>query len=214
MSRREKPRAGRRRLPTAVGRAWRALALAAAIAIASLLAPGGVCQNAQCSLVYYTVTSTIYQTLTQVRTEVVTTTTYTTYTGTDSVTTVSPVSWTYTTTVTYVEVNTIVTPGGVLANLTCTWPTATVPPPPGAGSSGFFAPAGDVLGKLSLAVLAGLVVAAVSTQLQETAIKLLVVAAISVIMAAVGGAWAAAGYIATVAAAYALLFAYVTRKED
>jgi hypothetical protein len=115
---------------------WRPAAVALAIVIASLLAPGGLCQGAQCAVTYYTITSTIYQTLTQVRTEEVVSTTYTTYTGADGTTTISPVSWTTTTTRTYIEVETIVTPGGILANISCSWPTPiTTPKPPAAGPS-------------------------------------------------------------------------------
>jgi hypothetical protein len=115
---------------------WRPAALALAIAIASLLAPGGLCQGATCAVTYYTVTSTIFQTLTQVRTEEITSTTYTTYVGADGSTTISPVSWTTTTTRTYVEVQTLVTPGGVLANISCSWPTPTLTPKPPAGGPG------------------------------------------------------------------------------
>ena len=90
------------------------LLIALAVAAVSIFTPHGMCQNAECGIVYYTVTKTYtkIQTATQVDEVVINGTTTTT-------------TRTLTTTIVDVE------PGGVLANFTCSWqPPPTVAPPP------------------------------------------------------------------------------------
>jgi hypothetical protein len=111
------------------------LLLAAAIALISLFAQPGSCQSAGpfCDLVYYTLTSTIIQTVVQtsvaiVETYVEYTTTVTNYaiggdvTHTFITTIVTYTPSTTTTTLSVTNVQTLVTPGGIVANFSCSVP--------------------------------------------------------------------------------------------
>jgi len=110
------------------------LLIALLIAAVGVLAPQGLCQSAECGVVYYTVTKTYtkVQTVTAVD-EVVTYSTVTTTVVDGGATTtaisVTPVTTTTTRTLTTTIID--VEPGGVLANFTCSWqppPTLSAPP--------------------------------------------------------------------------------------
>jgi len=144
---------GRRLLPLAV-----ALAIAA---VSVLMTPTAHCQTPFCQLVYYTVTSTIVQTQINVAVEEVVEGTVTT-----------------TTTKTYTTVVTLVTPGGVLANLSCSVPQ---PPPPT-----ITMPKGPTLGNyptdafslLMAAVAIGAVAAGIVSNLSRTVVYMFAAAAV------------------------------------
>jgi hypothetical protein len=137
------------------------LVLALTIGVVSALAPQGQCQTPFCQLVYYTVTSTIVQTQINVAVEEVVEGTVTT-----------------TTTRTYTTVVTLVTPGGVLANLSCSVPA---PPPPT-----ITMPSGPTLGNyptdafslLMAAVAIGAVAAGIVSNLSRTVVYLFAAAAV------------------------------------
>jgi hypothetical protein len=154
---------------TARGRHLLPLAAALAIAAVSALAPPAYCQTPFCQLVYYTVTSTIVQTQVNVAVEeVVINSTHTT-----------------TTTRTYTTVATLVTPGGVLANLSCSVPpppTPTVAMPSGPPLEGYPT---DAFSLLMAAVAIGTVAAGIVANLSRTVIYLFAaVAAVSALAAA------------------------------
>jgi hypothetical protein len=90
------------------------LALAVALLIALLSATHGLCQGAQCGIVYYTISKTY----TKVQTVV-------------SVDEIEVNGTTTTTTRTQVVTQVVAEPGGILANFTCSWqpPPAVAPPP-------------------------------------------------------------------------------------
>jgi hypothetical protein len=160
------------------------LALFAAIVAVSVLStPSAYCQAPACQLIYYTVTSTIVQT--QINTaveEVVTYSTITTTSDTVTITSITPV--TTTTTRTYTTVVTQITPGGVLANLSC---SAPAPPPPTVTM-----PSGPTLGSyptdafslLMAAVAIGAVAAGIVSNLSRTVIYLFAAAAVVSTLAA------------------------------
>ena len=153
---------------TARGRYLLPLVAALAIAAVSALAPPAYCHTPFCQLVYYTVTSTIVQTQVNVAVEeVVINSTHTT-----------------TTTRTYTTVATLVTPGGVLANLSCSVPA---PPSPTvampSGSLGSYPT--DAFSLLMAAVAIGAVAAGIVSNLSRTVIYMFAaVAAISTLAAA------------------------------
>ena len=161
------------------------LAVALAVAVVSVLAtPSAYCQTPFCQLVYYSVTSTIVQT--QVVTAVEEVVTYSTTTITSGGTTIiSAVPITTTTTRTYTTVVTLITPGGVLANLSCSVPA---PPPPTVAM-----PSGPSLGNyptdafslLMAAVAIGTVAAGIVSSLSRTVIYLFAAAAVVSTLAAV-----------------------------
>ena len=166
-------------------------AVALAIAVISVLAsPNAYCQTPFCQLVYYTVTSTIVQTqiVTAVE-EVVVNYTITT-----------------TTTKTYTTVVTLITPGGVLANLSCSVPA---PPPPAiAMPSG--PPLGgyptDAFSLLMAAVAIGAVAAGIVSSLSRTVIYLFAAAAVVSTLAA---AYPPLGPVAQATAAVTLFAAAI-----
>jgi len=153
---------------TARGRYLLPLAAALAIAAVSALAPPAYCHTPFCQLVYYTVTSTIVQTQVNVAVEeVVINSTHTT-----------------TTTRTYTTVATLVTPGGVLANLSCSVPA---PPSPTVAmpSRSLGSYPTDAFSLLMAAVAIGAVAAGIVSNLSRTVIYMFAaVAAISTLAAA------------------------------
>ena len=146
---------------TAKGRRLLPPALVLAIAVISTLTPQGQCQTPFCQLVYYTATSTIVQT------HVVT-----------AVEQIVEGNTTTTTTKTYTTVVTIVTPGGVLANLSCSVPQ---PPPPT-----ITMPKGPTLGNyptdafslLMAAIAIGAVAAGIVSNLSRTVVYMFAAAAV------------------------------------
>jgi hypothetical protein len=172
-----------------------ALAIAAAIAAVSALAPHGQCQTPFCQLVYYTVTSTIVQTQVVAAVEEVVEGTVTT-----------------TTTRTYTTVVTLVTPGGVLANLSCSVPP---PPPPtitmptGPSLGGYPA---DAFSLLMAAVAIGAVAAGIVANLSRTVIYMFAaVAAVSALAAAYPPLSAVAQATAAIALFAAAVFLALSR---
>jgi hypothetical protein len=147
-----------------IGSARRLLPLAVALAIAVvsvLMTPTAQCQTPFCQLVYYTVTSTIVQTQINTAVEEVV------INGT-----------TTTTTKTYTTVVTLVTPGGVLANLSCSAPQ---PPPPtitmpsGPSLGGYPT---DAFSLLMAAVAIGAVAAGIVANLSRAVIYMFAAAAV------------------------------------
>ena len=170
--------------------------LLAALIIAALiaLAPHACAQDAQCGIVYYTITKTYtkVQTVTHVD-EVVVNGTTTTTTKTQTVTQVSA------------------EPGGILANFTCTWrPPPTAGPPPVAAPS--FARGSDFTFTLLAAVTFGVFAAALVYEITRIVIFLFVAAAAIWIIAAAYPALAglAAGFTA-LAITFALAAAFFKR---
>jgi hypothetical protein len=133
------------------------------------MTPPAYCQTPFCQLVYYTVTSTIVQT--QVATaveEVVINFTHTTLT-----------------TRTYTTVVTLVTPGGVLANLSCSVPQ---PPPPTIAMPSGPALGGyptDAFSLLMAAIAIGAVAAGIVSNLSRTVVYMFASAAVVSTLAAV-----------------------------
>ncbi len=152
-----------------IGSARRLLPLALALAVAAIsaLTPHGQCQTPFCQLVYYTVTSTIVQT------QVVTAVDEVVINGT-----------TTTTTKTSTTIVTVVTPGGVLANLSCSVPQ---PPPPtitmpsGPSLGGYPA---DAFSLLMAAVAIGAVAAGIVSNLSRTVVYMFAAVAVVSTLAA------------------------------
>jgi hypothetical protein len=163
-----------------IGSARRLIPATAALAIAviSVLAtPSAYCQAPFCQLVYYTVTSPIVQTQVVTAVEEVVTGSPTTITD-GGMTIISAVPVTTTTTRTYTTVVTVVTPGGVLANLSCSVPA---PPPPtitmptGPPLGGY---PNDAFSLLMAAVAIGAVAAGIVSNLSRTVVYLFAAAAV------------------------------------
>ena len=162
------------------------LLIALAIATISILAPHGLCQSANCGVVYYTVTKTYtkVQTVTAVD-EVVTYSTVTTTVvdggATMTVISVTPITTTTTRTLTTTIVE--VEPGGILANFTCSWqpPTAPGPSPVSAPT---FARETDFTFTLLAAVAFGAFAAALVYEITRIVIFLFASAAVIWILAA------------------------------
>jgi len=138
------------------------LAVALAIAAVSVLTPPpAYCQSPACTLVYYTVTSTIKTT--QIATAVQE------YVVNGSTTTTTK---TYTTVVTHIQ------PGGVLANLSCSVPappTPSIAMPEGASLGNYPT---DSFSLLMAAVSVGAFAAAVVSSLSRTVVYLFAAAAV------------------------------------
>jgi hypothetical protein len=175
-----------------IGSARRLLPLTIALAVAVvsvLMTPTAHCQTPFCQLIYYTVTSTIVQTQINVAVEEVVEGTVTT-----------------TTTRTYTTVVTIITPGGVLANLSCSVPappppTITMPSGPSLGSYPT-----DAFSLLMAAVAIGAVAAGIVSNLSRTVIYMFAaVAAIS----ALAVAYPPLGVVAQATAAITLFAAAI-----
>jgi hypothetical protein len=136
-----------------IGRGIKPLVAALAIALISLISPHGLCQAAECGIVYYTVTKT--------------------YTKVQTVVSVDEVvvNYTLTTTTTRTQVVTQVAaePGGILANFTCTWrPPQTLTPPPVAAPA--FARGSDFTFMLLAAVAFGAFAAALVYEITRVVI--------------------------------------------
>ncbi len=142
------------------------LLIALAIAALSVLTPQGLCQSAECGIVYYTVTKTYTKIQTVVSVdEVVVNGTTTTTTKTQTVTQV------------------VAEPGGILANFTCSWqppPTAAQPPV----SAPAFTRGTDFMFTLLAAVAFGAFAAALVYEISRIVIFLIIAAAVIWILAA------------------------------
>jgi hypothetical protein len=163
-----------------IATAIRPLLLALAIAALAALAPHGCAQGAQCGVVYYTITKTYtkVQTVTAVD-EVVTWSTITTTSvsggTTVTITSVTPITTTTTRTLTTTVID--VEPGGILANVTCSWaPPPTVQPPPVAAPT--FARGEGFMFTLLAAVAFGAFAAALVYEITRIVIFLFVSAAV------------------------------------
>jgi hypothetical protein len=135
------------------------LVIALVIAAVSLTAPHGLCQTAECGIVYYTITKTYTKVQTAVTVdEVVVNGTTTTTSKTQTVTQV------------------VAEPGGILANFTCTWqpPPAAAPPPV---SPPTFARGSDFTFTLLAAVAFGAFAAALVYEITRIVIFLIVATA-------------------------------------
>jgi len=167
----------------------RPLLLAAAVAAVALLAQPGFCQSGPfCDLTYFTLTSTIVQTVVQTTVAVVETyvpyeTVVTNYVIEDTVThtyittlhTFTPS--TTTTTLTVTNIQTVVTPGGVLANFSCSVPQPPVPSvtlPVGPQLGGYPT---DALSLLIAAAAIGVMAAGIVSSLPRSLIYMLAGAA-------------------------------------
>jgi hypothetical protein len=167
------------------------LIIALTIALISLATPHGLCQNAQCGIVYYTVTKTYTKVQTVVSVdEVVVNGTTTTTTRTQTVTQVTA------------------EPAGVLANFTCSWAPPPTPAPPPV-SAPAFARGSDFTFTLLAAVAFGAFAAALVYEITRIVIFLFAAAAVIWMLAAAYPALAglAAGLTA-LTAAFALAAAF------
>ena len=166
------------------------LLLAAAVALVAVFVQPGSCQSAGpfCDLVYYTLTSTIMQTVVQtsvavVQTYVEYTTAVTNYmiegdvTHTFVTTLVTYTPSTTTTTLTLTNIQTAVTPGGVVANFSCSVPQVqppTVTLPVGPALGGY---PSDALSLLIAAAAIGIMAAGIVSSLPRSLIYMLAGAA-------------------------------------
>jgi len=190
------------------------LALATALLIALLSATQGLCQGAQCGVVYYTVTKTYtkVQTVTAVD-EVVTYSTVTTTVvdggATTTVISVTPITTTTTRTLTTTIVE--VEPGGILANFTCSWAPPPTPGPPPV-SAPAFARGSDFTFTLLAAVAFGAFAAALVYEITRIVMFLFVATAVIWMLAATHPPLAglAAGLTA-LSLAFALAAAFIKR---
>ena len=154
---------------------WRtALAISLAVVIALLSAQQSACAQAQCGVVYYTVTKTYTK---------VKTVTATVMDGgaTTTVISVTPITTTTTRTLTTTVIE--VEPGGILANFTCTW----APPPalsaPPVSAPGLPTPQNDFVYLFLASVALGVFALAMVYDLTRIAIFLIVATAAIWIMA-------------------------------
>jgi hypothetical protein len=194
---------------------WRtALAISLAVAIA-LLSAQGACAQAQCDVVYYTVTKTYtkVQTVTAVDEVVTYSTVTTTVVDGDATTTVvsaTPVTTTTTRTLTTTIID--VEPGGILANFTCTWqpPPALSAPP--VSAPGLSAPRSDFVYLLLASAAFGVFALAMVYDLTRIAIFLVIAtAAIWVIAAAYTPLAPLAAGLTALTAAFVLATAFFKR---
>lgn len=185
--------------------------IALAVAAISILAPHGLCQSANCGVVYYSITKTYtkVQTVTSVD-EVVTYSTVTTTVvngnATTTVTSVTPITTTTTRTLTTTIID--VEPGGILANFTCSWVPPTAPGPPPVSAPAFARGSGFVF-TLIATVAFGAFAAALVYEITRIVIFLIIAAAVIWMLAAAYPALAglAAGLTA-LTAAFALAAAF------
>ena len=170
------------------------LLIALAVVAIIIYAPLGMCQSAQCGVVYYTVTKTYtkVQHITHVD-EVVVNGTTTTTTKTQQVTQVSA------------------EPGGILANFTCTWqPPPTAGPPPIAAPA--FSRGSDFTFTLLAAVAFGAFAAALVYEITRIVLFLIVAtAAIWMLAAAFPPLTGLAAGLTALTAAFALAAAFFKR---
>ncbi len=167
------------------------LLVALVIAALSVLTPQGLCQSAECGIVYYSITKTY----TKIQTIV-------------SVDEVEVNGTTTTTTRTQVITHVTAEPGGILANFTCSWqPPPTVAPPP--VSAPAFARGEDFTFMLLAAVAFGAFAAALVYEITRIVIFLFAAAAAIWLLAASYPALAglAAGFTA-LAITFALAAAF------
>ena len=187
------------------------LLIALAVAAISALTPHGLCQSANCGVVYYTVTKTYtkVQTVTAVD-EVVTYSTVTTTVvdggATTTVISVTPITTTTTRTLTTTIID--VEPGGILANFTCSWqPPPTVAPPP--VSAPAFARGSDFTFTLLAAVAFGAFAAALVYEITRIVMFLFVSTAVIWMLAAAHPPLAGlAASLTALTAAFALATAF------
>ena len=167
------------------------LLIALAVAAASILTPHGLCQSANCGVVYYSITKTYtkVQTLVSVD-EVVVNGTTTTTTRTQVVTQI------------YAE------PGGILANFTCSWqPPPTVAPPPVSAPS--FTRGSDFTFTLLAAVAFGTFAAALVYEITRIVVFLITAtAAIWMLAAAYPALAGLAAGLTALTAAFAIAAAF------
>jgi len=166
---------------------WRtALAISLAVVIALLSAQQSACAQAQCGVVYYTVTKTYTKVKTVTAVDEVVT--YSTVTATvmdggatTTVISVTPITTTTTRTLTTTVIE--VEPGGILANFTCTW----APPPalsaPPVSAPGLPTPQNDFVYLFLASVALGVFALAMVYDLTRIAIFLIVATAAIWIMA-------------------------------
>jgi len=174
-----------------IGKGIKPLIIALAIAAVSAFTPQGLCQAAECGIVYYT----IMKTYTKVQTVV-------------SVDVAVVNGTTTTTTKTQVVTQVVAEPGGVLANFTCSWqPPPTLAPPP--ASAPAFARGEDFTFTLLAAVAFGAFAAALVYEISRIVVFLFMTTAVIWLLAAAYPALAglAAGLTA-LAAAFAIAAAF------
>ena len=167
------------------------LLIALLIAAVGVLAPQGLCQSAECGIVYYSITKTYTKVQTLVSAdEVVVNGTTTTTTRTQVATQV------------YAE------PGGVLANFTCSWrPPPTPGPPP--VSAPAFARGSDFTFTLMAAVAFGAFAAALVYEITRIVVFLTAAtAAIWMLAAAYPALSGLAAGLTALTAAFALAAAF------
>jgi hypothetical protein len=171
---------------------WRiATGISLAVLIALLSAAHGMCQTAQCGIIYYSITKTYTKVQTVVSVdEIVVNGTTTTTTKTQTITQV------------------VAEPAGVLANFTCSWAPPTTPGPPPV-SAPAFARGSDFVFTLLAAVAFGAFAAALVYEITRIVIFLIIATAVIWMLAAAYPALAglAAGLTA-LTAAFALAAAF------